>query len=114
MSTKNTTPTTLANSELSKVIYYLHDGVQYATASNWRKMSLQPKATAKGIEVSTKYENGFTIFAKADTEKYDAKAAEATKEAEKERKKQLTELHKLFMTHEIGLADYTTALAQLA
>ena len=99
--------------KMTKLTAYIVDGVKYATAANWRLMGLQPTANAVETVVTSKLGHNFSIYAESQTEQFDAKAhAEAT-EKRKELKKQQSELFKLYMKHEIGLADYTVAMAEI-
>ena len=114
---KNTTTTvhtTVNKADAKEVKFYLIDGIRYATAANWRHMGLQPAENAKATLMTTKNGYEFSIYAETVTEKYDAKAAAEKAEKNKELKKQQTELFRLYMKHEIGLVDYTTAMADIA
>ena len=114
MTTQATPLTNVSKSDAKEVKYYLIDGVRYATPSNWQRMGLQPKDKAVKTHMTTRNGFEFDIFAESETTKYDAKKAEAEKEARKEQKKMETELFKLYMKREISREDYLKGLDELS
>ena len=113
MATQTTPITNLSASEGRKLTQYVHEGVRYATASNWKLQGLQPTANAVKTTKTTSQGYEFVVFAESQVEAYDANAELKKKEALAELKKQKTELFNAYMKHEVAEKDFTVRDAEL-
>ena len=108
----NNPPTTISNPKSVK--FYVAEGGKYATPSNWKLMGLSVKSGAIATLYTTKT-NGYeiTLYNESQTVPYDAMAEAKAKAAEKEIVAKENDILKAYRAHEITVAQFTIAMAEL-
>lgn len=112
----STIPTTINAKECTKHshTYYTLGDDKFATAANWRREGLTPKAGAKAVTMVTSQGYEFSVYRADQTTAYDAEADAKTKAAIKELNAQMTAAQKRFMAGEITANQFNKFAANTA